>query len=220
MEGRAKPFAFHEPCERQPHAARSRSVRILWFEGLCYFTAHFLHFLQKRTQLKGLARNPSCAWGARKNFFVTKTFVLLHRTWLKWVHTQGRLQRQASLVREPGFYATDPQCCIRSVPCPGSSADGNRGAPSLCSVPWTSRFQQQETCPQPPTRWGPDSSLPPQLYESALTENQKLKTKLQEAQLELADVKSKLEKMAQVRRGEENQAWVRQRGGQDGPPQR
>ncbi|XP_055966628.1 protein phosphatase 1 regulatory subunit 12B isoform X3 [Sorex fumeus] len=35
------------------------------------------------------------------------------------------------------------------------------------------------------------------LYESALTENQKLKTKLQEAQLELADVKSKLEKVAQ-----------------------
>ncbi|KAM5238379.1 protein phosphatase 1 regulatory subunit 12B isoform 7-T7 [Ctenodactylus gundi] len=35
------------------------------------------------------------------------------------------------------------------------------------------------------------------LYETALTENQKLKTKLQEAQLELADVKSKLEKMAQ-----------------------
>ncbi|KAM9706978.1 protein phosphatase 1 regulatory subunit 12B isoform 3-T3 [Dama dama] len=35
------------------------------------------------------------------------------------------------------------------------------------------------------------------LYESALTENQKLKTKLEEAQLELADVKSKLEKMAQ-----------------------
>ncbi|XP_038204674.1 protein phosphatase 1 regulatory subunit 12B isoform X7 [Arvicola amphibius] len=35
------------------------------------------------------------------------------------------------------------------------------------------------------------------LYESALTENQKLKAKLQEAQLELADVKSKLEKMAQ-----------------------
>ncbi|XP_062969910.1 protein phosphatase 1 regulatory subunit 12B isoform X5 [Cynocephalus volans] len=35
------------------------------------------------------------------------------------------------------------------------------------------------------------------LYEGALTENQKLKTKLQEAQLELADVKSKLEKMAQ-----------------------
>ncbi|XP_068841740.1 protein phosphatase 1 regulatory subunit 12B isoform X2 [Capricornis sumatraensis] len=35
------------------------------------------------------------------------------------------------------------------------------------------------------------------LYESALTENQKLKTKLQEAQLELADVKSRLEKMAQ-----------------------
>lgn len=35
------------------------------------------------------------------------------------------------------------------------------------------------------------------LYESALTENQKLKTKLQEAQLELADIKAKLEKMAQ-----------------------
>uniref|UniRef100_A0A8C6RK56 cGMP-dependent protein kinase interacting domain-containing protein n=1 Tax=Nannospalax galili TaxID=1026970 RepID=A0A8C6RK56_NANGA len=35
------------------------------------------------------------------------------------------------------------------------------------------------------------------LYESALTENQKLKTKLQEAQLELADIKSKLEKIAQ-----------------------
>ncbi|XP_006890592.1 PREDICTED: protein phosphatase 1 regulatory subunit 12B-like isoform X1 [Elephantulus edwardii] len=35
------------------------------------------------------------------------------------------------------------------------------------------------------------------LYESALTENQKLKTKLQEAQLELADVKSKLEKAQQ-----------------------
>ncbi|XP_072504293.1 protein phosphatase 1 regulatory subunit 12B isoform X9 [Notamacropus eugenii] len=35
------------------------------------------------------------------------------------------------------------------------------------------------------------------LYESALTENQKLKTKLQEAQRELADVKSKLEKVAQ-----------------------
>ncbi|XP_051854595.1 protein phosphatase 1 regulatory subunit 12B isoform X7 [Antechinus flavipes] len=35
------------------------------------------------------------------------------------------------------------------------------------------------------------------LYESALTENQKLKTKLQEAQRELADVKSKLEKVTQ-----------------------
>ncbi|XP_011787155.1 PREDICTED: protein phosphatase 1 regulatory subunit 12B isoform X1 [Colobus angolensis palliatus] len=35
------------------------------------------------------------------------------------------------------------------------------------------------------------------LYESALTENQKLKTKLQEAQLELADIKSKLEKVTQ-----------------------
>ncbi|XP_031464450.1 protein phosphatase 1 regulatory subunit 12B isoform X1 [Phasianus colchicus] len=35
------------------------------------------------------------------------------------------------------------------------------------------------------------------LYESALSENQKLKTKLQEAQLELADIKSKLEKAAQ-----------------------
>ncbi|KAB0406568.1 hypothetical protein E2I00_010377, partial [Balaenoptera physalus] len=46
--------------------------------------------------------------------------------------------------------------------------------------------------------WGPDSLFSlPQLYESALTENQKLKTKLREAQLELADVKSKLEKMAQ-----------------------
>ncbi|XP_026634335.1 protein phosphatase 1 regulatory subunit 12B-like [Microtus ochrogaster] len=39
--------------------------------------------------------------------------------------------------------------------------------------------------------------FPSQLYESALTENQTLKTKLQEAQLELADIKSKLEKMAQ-----------------------
>ena len=38
-----------------------------------------------------------------------------------------------------------------------------------------------------------------QLYESALSENQKLKSKLQEAQLELADIKSKLEKAAQVR---------------------
>ncbi|XP_036926453.1 protein phosphatase 1 regulatory subunit 12B isoform X3 [Sturnira hondurensis] len=35
------------------------------------------------------------------------------------------------------------------------------------------------------------------LYENALTENQKLKTKLQEAQLELADVKARLEKVAQ-----------------------
>ncbi|KFP12040.1 Protein phosphatase 1 regulatory subunit 12B, partial [Egretta garzetta] len=35
------------------------------------------------------------------------------------------------------------------------------------------------------------------LYESALSENQKLKTKLQEAQLELADIKSKLEKATQ-----------------------
>lgn len=38
-----------------------------------------------------------------------------------------------------------------------------------------------------------------QLYESALSENQKLKSKLQEAQLELADIKAKLEKAAQVR---------------------
>lgn len=45
-----------------------------------------------------------------------------------------------------------------------------------------------------------DRPLAPQLYEGALTENQKLKTKLQEAQLELADVKSRLEKVAQVRR--------------------
>ncbi|NWW74894.1 MYPT2 phosphatase, partial [Climacteris rufus] len=35
------------------------------------------------------------------------------------------------------------------------------------------------------------------LYESALSENQKLKSKLQEAQLELADIKTKLEKAAQ-----------------------
>ncbi|NXP57120.1 MYPT2 phosphatase, partial [Chloropsis cyanopogon] len=35
------------------------------------------------------------------------------------------------------------------------------------------------------------------LYESALSENQKLKSKLQEAQLELADIKAKLEKVAQ-----------------------
>ncbi|CAM9873192.1 unnamed protein product [Bubo scandiacus] len=35
------------------------------------------------------------------------------------------------------------------------------------------------------------------LYESALSENQKLKSKLQETQLELADIKSKLEKAAQ-----------------------
>ncbi|XP_072211892.1 protein phosphatase 1 regulatory subunit 12B isoform X3 [Excalfactoria chinensis] len=35
------------------------------------------------------------------------------------------------------------------------------------------------------------------LYESALSENQKLKSKLQEAQLELADIKSKLEKANQ-----------------------
>ncbi|XP_030417046.1 protein phosphatase 1 regulatory subunit 12B isoform X6 [Gopherus evgoodei] len=35
------------------------------------------------------------------------------------------------------------------------------------------------------------------LYEDALSENQKLKSKLQEAQLELADIKSKLEKAAQ-----------------------
>lgn len=49
--------------------------------------------------------------------------------------------------------------------------------------------------------------FPSQLYESALTENQKLKTKLQEAQLELADIKSKLEKMAQVRGGRVQQRW-------------
>lgn len=41
----------------------------------------------------------------------------------------------------------------------------------------------------------------PQLYESALTENQKLKTKLQEAQLQLADVKARLEQVTQVRAG-------------------
>ncbi|NWV64199.1 MYPT2 phosphatase, partial [Malurus elegans] len=35
------------------------------------------------------------------------------------------------------------------------------------------------------------------LYESALSENQKLKSKLQEAQLELAEIKAKLEKAAQ-----------------------
>ncbi|NXE94938.1 MYPT2 phosphatase, partial [Menura novaehollandiae] len=35
------------------------------------------------------------------------------------------------------------------------------------------------------------------LYESALSENQKLKSKLQEAQLELADIKAKLDKAAQ-----------------------
>ncbi|XP_057396284.1 protein phosphatase 1 regulatory subunit 12B isoform X12 [Balaenoptera acutorostrata] len=48
------------------------------------------------------------------------------------------------------------------------------------------------------SRAGEDSSRDyRKLYECALTENQKLKTKLREAQLELADVKSKLEKMAQ-----------------------
>ncbi|XP_054837456.1 protein phosphatase 1 regulatory subunit 12B isoform X9 [Eublepharis macularius] len=35
------------------------------------------------------------------------------------------------------------------------------------------------------------------LYESALSENQKLKSKLQDAQVELADIKSKLDKIAQ-----------------------
>lgn len=43
-------------------------------------------------------------------------------------------------------------------------------------------------------------SLPIQLYENALSENQKLKSKLQDAQVELADVKSKLDKLAQVRK--------------------
>lgn len=87
MDGRAKPFALHEPHERQPHAAWSSSVTVLWFEGLCYFNARFLHFLQKRTQLKAPARNPSCAQDAGKNFFVTETFVSLGQTWLKWVRT-------------------------------------------------------------------------------------------------------------------------------------
>ncbi|XP_061487861.1 protein phosphatase 1 regulatory subunit 12B isoform X6 [Rhineura floridana] len=35
------------------------------------------------------------------------------------------------------------------------------------------------------------------LYESALSENQKLKSKLQDAQLELADIKMKMDKIAQ-----------------------
>ncbi|XP_013909415.1 PREDICTED: protein phosphatase 1 regulatory subunit 12B [Thamnophis sirtalis] len=35
------------------------------------------------------------------------------------------------------------------------------------------------------------------LYESALSENQKLKSKLQDAQTELADIKSKMDKLAQ-----------------------
>ncbi|KAH0618977.1 hypothetical protein JD844_018563 [Phrynosoma platyrhinos] len=35
------------------------------------------------------------------------------------------------------------------------------------------------------------------LYESALSENQKLKSKLQDAQVELSDVKTKMEKIAQ-----------------------
>lgn len=53
-----------------------------------------------------------------------------------------------------------------------------------------------------------------QLYESALSENQKLKSKLQEAQLELADIKAKLEKAAQVRENPgpdgETEHWPRQ----------
>lgn len=58
-----------------------------------------------------------------------------------------------------------------------------------------------------------DRSLPaPQLYESALTENQKLKAQLQEAQLQLADVQSRLEKAAQVRgagagKGDAREGW-------------
>uniref|UniRef100_A0A8B9GNF8 cGMP-dependent protein kinase interacting domain-containing protein n=1 Tax=Amazona collaria TaxID=241587 RepID=A0A8B9GNF8_9PSIT len=47
------------------------------------------------------------------------------------------------------------------------------------------------------------------LYESALSENQKLKSKLQEAQLELADIKSKLEKATQVRPKREKRALER-----------
>ncbi|KAJ6650417.1 hypothetical protein lerEdw1_009226 [Lerista edwardsae] len=38
------------------------------------------------------------------------------------------------------------------------------------------------------------------LYENALSENQKLKSKLQDAHVELSDVKSKLDKLAQVRK--------------------
>lgn len=53
-----------------------------------------------------------------------------------------------------------------------------------------------------------------QLYESALTENQKLKTKLQEAQLELADVKTKLEKVAQVSGEKKGDGWRVVRVGQ------
>lgn len=67
--------------------------------------------------------------------------------------------------------------------------------------------------------WCPPA--PTQLYDSALTENQKLKTKLQEAQLELADVKCRLEKMAQVRaRGDRGRAeGARNRGGAGVAPQ-
>lgn len=62
----------------------------------------------------------------------------------------------------------------------------------------------------------PVSSPAPQLYESALAENQKLKAQLQEAQRELADVQSRLEKVAQVRGpGDGKDTRVK-----SGPPQR
>lgn len=47
-----------------------------------------------------------------------------------------------------------------------------------------------------------------QLYESALSENQKLKSKLQDAQVELTDIKTKLDKIAQVRKCENKEQYA------------
>uniref|UniRef100_A0A8C3V689 Protein phosphatase 1 regulatory subunit n=1 Tax=Catharus ustulatus TaxID=91951 RepID=A0A8C3V689_CATUS len=60
-------------------------------------------------------------------------------------------------------------------------------------------FSAQDVSLSSLERETPGSCFAFQLYESALSENQKLKSKLQEAQLELADIKAKLEKAAQVR---------------------
>uniref|UniRef100_A0A8V5GZE0 Protein phosphatase 1 regulatory subunit n=1 Tax=Melopsittacus undulatus TaxID=13146 RepID=A0A8V5GZE0_MELUD len=55
-----------------------------------------------------------------------------------------------------------------------------------------SSLQKRNSSCNIPGKFPSNSKL--HLYESALSENQKLKSKLQEAQLELADIKSKLEK--------------------------
>ncbi|NXB45944.1 MYPT2 phosphatase, partial [Leucopsar rothschildi] len=99
-------------------------------------------------------------------------------------------------TRSPQLHsAGSPRCCRLEAANPSTSDSSYSERASSRGSAYSRRENRLAALS---SRADDDSSRDyKKLYESALSENQKLKSKLQEAQLELADIKAKLEKAAQ-----------------------